>query len=383
MSDINGKKILLVITKSNWGGAQAYVYALAKNLRERGADVLVAFGGTGLPNAETGLLSRRLSAESIRTHVFPSFARDVSLSREISAFKELNTLLKQEHPDILLLSSSKAGGLGSLAGRLQRVPRIIYTAHGWAHNETRSFLSKMLIRTFSWLTITFCDVVIVVSQLDYMTAPVLFSRSKLRIIRNGITDFDRLTKASARETLNSIMVIPQSVPWILMQAELHKNKGVDTAISSLPKVLESFPTTVLVVMGEGEERMALERKIRELHVEHSVFLLGFVADSRSYLEAADMYIMPSRKEGLPMAILEAGMASLPIIASNVGGIPEIIQDRQNGLLIHPDDVIKLSTQIIELLASPERRQQYGRAAHSLVVGEFTENTMIEKTVDLF
>src|SRR5688500_13512450 len=118
MRRVTGKKILFVITKSNWGGAQEYVYTLARRFHAVGAEGAVAFGGTGAKGAAVGLLDARLKEAGVRTCFIGAFTRDVGFVREIKAFFELFSVIRRERPDILHLNSSKAGGLGGVAGRV-------------------------------------------------------------------------------------------------------------------------------------------------------------------------------------------------------------------------------------------------------------------------
>jgi glycosyltransferase involved in cell wall biosynthesis len=380
MDPIAGKKVLFVITKSNWGGAQAYVYGLARYLKEKGAEVTVALGGTGEPGAETGLLAERLGAAGVNVIVLSSFARDISVRQEFSALHELRSAIRSLRPDIVHLNSSKAGGLGALAARLEGVPRIIFTAHGWAHREPRPFLKRFFIKIVSWMTIILVHKVIVVSERDYRDSPTLFSRNKIILIRNGVSDFAVRPKQEAREVLAHATQINVTDTWLVMQAELHPNKGVDVAIAALKEVLPLYPSTSLLIMGEGETRLALEKQISELELTHRVFLLGFISDSRSYLSAADVYVMPSRKEGLPLALLEAGLVKLPVIASAVGGIPEIIKNGENGLLIASNDVSALASALCALLADPEKAQRMGEELYNHVQKEFSETRMVSETI---
>ena len=131
------KKILFVITKSNWGGAQRYVYDLATHLPKEEFEVAVAFGGTGEVGASAGLLEVRLREAGVRIIFLTTFARDIGILREFSAFFELLRTIRAENPDVLHLNSSKAGGLGALSGRIAGLRRIIFTAHGFAPNELR------------------------------------------------------------------------------------------------------------------------------------------------------------------------------------------------------------------------------------------------------
>jgi glycosyltransferase involved in cell wall biosynthesis len=152
------------------------------------------------------------------------------------------------------------------------------------------------------------------------------------------------------------------------------------AIAALKEVLPLYPSTSLLIMGEGETRLALEKQISELELTHRVFLLGFISDSRSYLSAADVYVMPSRKEGLPLALLEAGLVKLPVIASAVGGIPEIIKNGENGLLIASNDVSALASALCALLADPEKAQRMGEELYNHVQKEFSETRMVSETI---
>ena len=132
MGGLAKKKILYVITKSNWGGAQSYVYTLATAAKDAGADVAVAFGGTGGAGATTGRLELELQKVGIRTVFVKSFMRDISFFKEFRVLGELVRIFKTERPDIVHLNSSKAGGIGALAARLAGVGRIVFTSHGLA-----------------------------------------------------------------------------------------------------------------------------------------------------------------------------------------------------------------------------------------------------------
>jgi glycosyltransferase involved in cell wall biosynthesis len=235
----------------------------------------------------------------------------------------------------------------------------------------------------SWVTILLSDVVIVVSERDYLDAPVLFSRKKLVLIKNGISPFDFLDTKDARTKLSKQQHIPIEAPWILALGELHTNKGFDLAIQALPETLKEYPNAVLVIIGEGEERAKLEKLILELHLSEHVFLLGFISEPRRYLKAADVFIVSSRKEGLPYALLEAGMAGLPVIATNVGGIPEVIDSGDTGLLVLPNDIAGLSRAMKEVLRNRTFAERMGMNLEAKIRKDFSEETMLAQTVETY
>jgi len=384
-----GKKILFVITKSNWGGAQAYVYALATHCAGVGAHVTVALGGTGGVGADTGLLAEKLAAQDIRVVVLTSFARDISLMRECWAFRELYRVIRHEQPDIIHVNSSKAGGLGALAARSaswrrKRPIRIIFTAHGFAHREPRPLVAKALIWFASWVTILLSHDTIAVSACDRQHAPALFLRRRIHLIRNGIAPFPLIPRVEARRALQRCAPrVSLEGLWLLLNGELHPNKGIDVALRAFARIARAHPDLFFVVMGSGQEHERLERLIAKLGISERAFLLGFVPNGKQYLRAADIFTLPSRKEGLPLAILEAGIAELPVVATRTGGIPEIISDRSLGILVPVEDVEALAQAYAALADDADARVRLGAALHTKVLREFSEETMFAATTALY
>jgi len=384
MDSLSGKRILFVITKSNWGGAQSYVYTLARHCRAEGADVAVALGGTGRPGSETGMLAARLAESDIRTLSIPSLVRDISFFREWEVLKELRELIREERPDVLHLNSSKVGGIGAVAGRLEKVKRIVFTAHGWPHREPRNALMRAFIWAASWATVALSHAVIAVSETDLKTAPALFFKKKVTLVHNGMQEFALKSREEARRFLApSLPDLAKCKEWIFLPAELTKNKGIDIAIRAFAGVQTNVDTAALVITGEGEEHGTLARLIDSYGMQKRAFLLGFVPDVRHYLAAADIFLMPSRKEGFPLALLEAGHAGLPSIATNVGGIPEIIEHEKSGLLVRPDDVDGLADALTRLLLNPDEAKKFGAALQSTVRKKFSEDEMLKRTVSLY
>jgi glycosyltransferase involved in cell wall biosynthesis len=300
-------KVLYIITKANWGGAQRYVYDLATAAKARGFDVAVAHGGEGE-------MARRLSAAGIRTIPIVALGRDVS-GGDFAAYRNLARIMRAEHPDVVHLNSSKAGALGALAARIACVPNIIFTAHGWPFNERRSALSRAAIWLASWMTALLSHKIIAVSDSELRAARRMpFCARKAVRIYNGIDlnmhfgDGDIIRNA-----------FPSGVKITGTVGELTKNKNQITLIEQARR----NPDMYVAIVGEGELRPMLERKINEYGLKDRVKLFGFMP-AANVLKGFDTFALRSIKEGLGYVLLEARTAGLSIVADRVGGVSEAL-----------------------------------------------------------
>lgn len=376
------KKLLYVITKSNWGGAQRYVYDLATNLPHDRYEVAVACGGEGA-------LVHKLRAAHIRTIILPGLGRDISITKDLRTFLQLLHLFRAERPNIIHLNSSKIGGIGALAGRIVRIPHIIFTAHGWAFNEDRPQWQKKVATFFSWLTMVLAHATITVSQgtLDQVRY-FPFIRKKMVIIHNGITPTTLLSRPAARTVIlpeKSRISIPDRALWIGTIAELHKTKGLTYVIQAIELLKKTCPdiALVFVVIGEGEERATLERLIATLGLIDRVFLVGHKQDASSLLSGFDIFTLSSISEALAYVVLEAGQAGLPVVATRVGGVPEIIESGVSGILVPPRSPEAIAEALGKLITDHEKAALYGAALNKNVTEHFSLERMVAQTESLY
>ncbi len=366
-------KILYLITKGVWGGAQRYVFDLASAMKEAECEVVVASG-------QPGELNRRLEEAGIRSITLPGLSRDISFLREIRAFFALVSLLKKERPQVLHVNSSKAGLLGTLAGRVVGVRRIIFSSHGWSFNEARPKWERVIFYALHTLTIMLSHETVCVSEAVRKDIASRWTRRKLRVVRNGLTCTTLLDRASARAA-----TVPEktSAFWFGIVAELHKTKRIDVAVEALARITNKHPEAIVVVFGEGEERADLETLISEKNMKDRVFLPGFVKDGPAHLSAFDVLLLPSRTEALGYAVLEAGCARLPVIASNVGGLPEVIEDGMSGILLPPGNVEALTDAMRECIQNREKADALGEHLHARVIRDFSLERMVKETYALY
>lgn len=302
------KKILYVITKSNWGGAQRYVFELATHLPKEKFEVLVALGGDGL-------LAQKLREADTLIYQSKYLERDISFGKDIKSFFELYRLFKKERPDVVHLNSSKAGAVGALAARFAGVSQIIFTAHGWPFREKRNFLMQGALWLASWLTALLSTKVICVSDFDLRQARVMpFVGGKALRIYNGI---DLHLPLGSGEKIRA--AFPPGAKITGTIGELNKNKNQIALIEEAKK----NPQMYVAIVGEGELRQWLEAQIQKNGLVERVKLLGFIP-AQEALGGFDAFALPSLKEGLPYVLLEAKAAGLPIVANRVGGVGEIL-----------------------------------------------------------
>lgn len=374
------KKLMYVITKSNFGGAGHYIYDLATSSKEAGFDVLVVCGGSGL-------LVEKLKGAGIRTISIDGLERDINVSKEFNALSSLREVFRSEKPDVVHLNSSKIGGIGALAGRLEKVPRIIFTAHGWAFNEDRSFSWRFLAYWASVATAILSHTIITISYKEQKQAVnfPFVGADKVRMIYIGANGANFLDKERAREYIRHTtgVHLQNNVPIFGTIGELHKNKGYIYALTMCENLKKAGHSFFYLIIGEGEDRKDIEAQIKIKKLENNVALLGAIPDSASsatLLKAFDIFLLPSVKEGLPYVLIEAGHAKVMAIATRVGGVPELIIDEESGLIAEPKDASSLTNEIEKVLFDVNARNDFANNLHERVSYTFSLESMVEETL---
>ena len=387
------KKIFYCITKSNWGGAQRYVYDLATSLPTENYNITILMG-------VDRSLNQKLKTKGIETIILGNLSRNIHPWEDFWALIKLFKIFQKEKPDIIHLNSSKIGLLGAIAGRLARVPKIIFTGHGWAFNEDRSPIQKKVIYWLHLLTIALTHKTIAVSeQTKNQISKKNFFAKKMTVIRNSLSPISFLNKTEAREEISKKLPAGQgdslalegvSLPariWLGTISELHKNKGLKYMIEAIhlleTAVDDSSDLPIFIIIGDGERKEKLQERINRYGLQDTVFMIGRIDEAEKYLKAFDIFTLTSITEALPYAILEAGQAGLPIIASNVGGIPEIIDDMQSGILVRPKEPEEIEKAINFLLKNPEKMAIFGQKIQRKVLTDFTKEAMVKKTEELY
>jgi glycosyltransferase involved in cell wall biosynthesis len=332
------------------GGAQTYVASLLPALADD-FDVLVAAHGNG------PLRDAALSA-GVRFVPLYHVRRPVSPWRDVRGVVELLRLLRREKPHIVHVNSAKAAALGRLTAWIAGVPIRIYTVHGWAflaHRGVASAAYRWVERALRPLnTVTVC-----VSENERQAglAARACDDSTTVVIRNGVDP--RRVDVREREG---------DRPRVVMVGRLQAPKDPITLVRALAMVRDTDYEAFLV--GDGPDRPVVEEEIRRLAIEPSVRVLGERSDVRELLATADVFALSTHSEGLPLSILEAMAAGLPVVASNVGGVPELVVQGETGMLVPPDDPAALAETIERLLTDQPLARRLGDAARVRVAEHF-------------
>jgi glycosyltransferase involved in cell wall biosynthesis len=201
---------------------------------------------------------------------------------------------------------------------------------------------------------------------------------------NGV-DVERFAGVTPAEvaSVERELALADAHPRILTVAVLRPGKGVDTMLDALPAVRAGFPTACYLVAGDGAERPALERRARRLGVHRHVRFLGSRADVPRLLALADVAVLPSQADLLPTAVIEAMAAATPVIASGVGGIPEIIEDGLTGRLVPPGDPAALARACRELLAAPARAAEIAERARAVAHDRFSLDRQVDRLAEIY
>ena len=206
--------------------------------------------------------------------------------------------------------------------------------------------------------------------------------SLVTVVHNGI-DLDEMRRRSAAARLPEIVAQRLPAPVVACVANMFAIKGQDWLIRAMPEIRAAVPEAVLVLVGDGESRSSLEQLVRETGVSDRVIFTGSIENPLAILEKADVMVLPSLSEGLPIALLEAMAMGRAVVASNVGGVPEVVQDGDTGLLIPPADPQALSTAIVRLLTDAPLRTSLGARARAHVERHWSSEQMVESTAAVY
>lgn len=337
------KKLLYIITLPDWGGAQRYIFDLAENLKNE-FEITVASGEPSMA-ADGANLIEKCEKNGIKTHFFKNLVRPISPINDVLAVLKIAKYINCAKPDIIHLNSSKAGVVASLSAALAKhKPRVIYTVHGWVFFEPMHRLKSLLYIFLEKLASRWRHILITLGEKEKESAAKynICPPEKIKIIRHAVKDLKFFDKELAREKLR----LPQNKKIAGTVANFYMTKGLKYLIEAAAKSKDE--DIIFALIGDGPLKEELGASIKETGFENKIILLGAIDEASRYLRAFDVFILPSVKEGMPYVILEAMHAKIPIIATAVGGIEEMLSNYENKIIIPPADSEALKQAILKM-----------------------------------
>ena len=309
-------KIVQIITRMDViGGAQVHVLELTKGLIEKGHEVIIISSGCGI-------MTEQLKELSIPYYAISELQVKIHPWKDIRTLRKLKKLIKVLNPELIAVHSSKAGILGRLAGRALKIPTV-FTAHSWSFANIKNPLKRWAYIMIERMISRVPAGIISVSEYDHQLAVKYLKPSYIqgKVIHNGIhTNKAVLQSAQDSKSVKLVMVA--------RFAEPKDHQLLLEALSLLPNEIWH-----LTLAGDGPLLPSIKQKAKQLGLKQQIAFLGEIKDIQSVLSKADIFLLISNSEGLPISIIEAMQARLAIIATDVGGVSELIQHHKNGLLI--------------------------------------------------
>jgi len=368
-------RVFQVLVGGDWAGGAAVVHPLVRRLIQEGYDVWVL--------CLTDEVSRRF--EEIGANIIRSrhWKREINFS-DLFAFLELFRLCRRYKFDIVHAHTSKGGFLGRIAAGLAGTPVVIYTVHGFTFNELSPRLTKAFYTFLERLAAPFGDLIIAVAEEHRQRAinRRMIKPDKIITIRNGI-DVSRFSDTGDRNAKRDELPCPSDSLLVGCVGRLVPSKGPEYLVRAIPLVVQRYPKTHFLFVGDGSQKSKLVSLSNDLGVDGHCDFLGFRRDVPELLASFDIFVLPSPREGLSIALLEAMASGLPVVATNVSGNREPIDSDVDGILVNPLDSTALAEGINALIRDRTRARAMGERARQKVEEFFSEEAMIERTLEVY
>lgn len=362
-------RILALTVGLALGGAERLLLLSAPRLRASGFDVRVGTFKSG------GVLVPAFEAAGIPVVSFGARHRG-----DARALLRLFCYLKDERIDLLHAHLFYANVAARLAGRLASVPVIVT-----AHHDTDLWMGPHH-RLVERLTAPLCDRVVACSEAvrRYAVERHGLPAARVTTIANAIDAAEIPFGPGARERARALLGAAPGDRVAGTLGRLHEpKKGLRVFLAAAARVAASFPRARFVLIGDGPARLELERMAASLGIAGAVRFVGERPDAVTLLPGLDLLVQPSLWEGFGLSALEGMAAGLPVVASRVGGVPEVIRDGVDGLLVPPGDAPRLAAAMADLLADPERSCALGRAGRERALSQFHVDRLVRETASLY
>jgi glycosyltransferase involved in cell wall biosynthesis len=363
-------RVMWLMTRLNVGGPARQAAVLTKALGARNYRVELLVGSEA---PSEGKLDDGLDAQLV-----PGLGRPVSPLRDLRAARFLMRRLRDRPVDVVHTHTAKAGALGRLAAHRAKVPVVIHTFHG---HVLEGYFSAPVARTITAVErrlATWTDALVAVSPeiRDELLSLGVGKPEQWRVIPLGLDLDQLLAPGPTKQEARALLGLPQEGHIVGSVGRLVPIKDIECFLEAAASVARDRSDVTFVVAGDGELRTALEERGEALLGERVRFL-GWVFDLPALYAALDVVVLTSRNEGTPTALIEAGAAGRPVVATSVGGVPAVVEDAVTGILVPPGDPRAVAAAVLELLADEDLGRSLGESGRRLVHGRFGADRLID------
>ena len=367
-------RVVFLIDSLGWGGAERLLLQYLPHLRSEGFDpvICVMHERSGNP----------VGSEIVRLGIPVDTVR-VERLRDLTAIPRLVRYLRGRRADVLHTQLEFADALGSIAARIVRIPSVstqhtMYEPARWSRSWLRNRVGDVPLGLLSGRIIAVSD-----EARRHYEANRPYPRRRLVTLRNGI-DLARFAAAAGEgPAVRAELGIPPGAPVVATVAVLRPDKGIQHMIAALPEVARDIPDVRYLVVGDGDHRASLESAAAEAGVSDRVVFAGSRTDVPRVLAACDLFVLPTLSDALPTVLAEASAAGVPIVASAVGGVPEMCIDGRNGILVPPGNASALAGACLRVLGDPDLVARMGVEGRAVARERYDIRTQAERLCQLY
>ncbi len=375
----NRIKILHIITNFPVGGAQDNTLLTCQYLDKEQFEVTIAGNLIG------DWVDRVISLQNVKVIHLKHLVRHINFLKDFLSFLDIIRVIKKGKFQIVHTHSTKPGVLARIAAYYCKVPLIIHTLHGFSFHDFMSIWKRLFLINIEKMLSVITDKIITVSKLNLAKVVSLriAPRYKCINIYSGISfkKFDSKTIVIGK--LRRELGLDDQIKLIGMVGRLSYQKSPETLINAIPIIVDEFPNTYFVLIGDGELRSYAEKLIEKLNIEEQVTILGFRNDVPSLLMDLDIYVLSSIYEGLGRSLTEAMYCKVPVVATEVEGVPELVKNNETGILVPPLNSVELAYGILFALKNQEKVSAMANSAYQRVLKIFSINKMINDISNLY
>jgi len=335
---------------------------------------------TALACAPGGKLIPLVRNQSMKVITFKNLVQPLHPVKDALAVLNLAFFMKKNPYHIVHTHNSKAGFVGRLSAKLAGVPVIVHTVHGFSFHDKEPTWRRRLFRNAERLASHWCDCMIFISQplVDWALRERIADHKKMVKIYSGI-ELDRFTPATEEETkrLRAKWGLGEQDAVVGIVSKLWEGKGHVHLIEAFREIRQKKREAKLLIVGEGYLLKSLRDLVNHHNLNDAVVFTGFQAEVAQVIATFDVAVLPSLFEGMGRVLVEAMAMGKPVVASRVGGIPDLVEHGVNGYLIRPGDVKGLEHAVFKILDDPSLARRMGREGRKRISDRFSAATMVE------